>query len=73
MAKPKLGSTSRVAYAVNAPGIGRYVANSPSAAMTEKTIEPTKMYAIRAPTGPAVATAAPLPINRPVPIVPPEY
>lgn len=31
------------------------------------------MYAINAPTGPAMATAVPLPINKPVPIVPPEY
>jgi hypothetical protein len=41
--------------------------------MTENTIEPTNMYAIKAPTGPAMATAVPLPINKPVPIVPPKY
>ena len=33
---------------------------------------PTKRYAIRAPTGPAVPMAVPLLMKRPVPIVPPN-
>jgi hypothetical protein len=39
--------------------------------MTEYTIDPTKLKAIKAPTGPAVAIAVPLPMKRPVPIAPP--
>jgi hypothetical protein len=39
--------------------------------MTEKTIVPMKMYAMSAPMGPACASAVPLEMKRPVPIVPP--
>lgn len=35
--------------------------------MTEYRIVPTAMYEIKQPTGPAVASEAPLPINNPVP------
>lgn len=50
---------------------GIYVAISPRDIITLKTIEPTKRYPIRVPTGPDLAKAAPDPINNPVPIVPP--
>jgi hypothetical protein len=40
--------------------------------MTEYTIDPMKVNAIRAPTGPAVAIALPLPIKSPVPMAPPS-
>jgi hypothetical protein len=43
MENPKLGSTNRWAYAVNAPETGIYVAISPKEVITEYTIEPTKM------------------------------
>jgi hypothetical protein len=35
-------------------------------------MDPTKRYAMRAPAGPAFAMAVPLPMKRPVPIVPPR-
>jgi hypothetical protein len=34
-------------------------------------MDPMKIYAIKAPTGPAVEIALPLLMKRPVPIVPP--
>lgn len=39
--------------------------------MTENTIVPTKAYAMSAPAGPDLAIAPPLPMKRPVPMVPP--
>jgi hypothetical protein len=50
---------------------GIYVAISPKEIMTLKTTLPTNKYAIKVPTGPDLARAAPLPMKRPVPIVPP--
>ena len=71
MANPKLGSQKRDAYAVKAPEMGMYVAISPRATITEYTRVPTKAYAMSAPAGPAVDRAPPLPMKRPVPMVPP--
>lgn len=48
------------------------VAISPIDSMTHHKIKPTTLYASNKPNGPAWARAAPVPMNRPVPIPPPK-
>jgi hypothetical protein len=47
------------------------VADEPREIMTVQSKAPTRMYANKIPTGPALARAAPAPRNRPIPIPPP--
>jgi hypothetical protein len=68
-AAPSAGSTKCVAWRTKPPVLGMKVVISPVVYVTPRVIKPMKVYASRAPAGPAIERTLPDPRKSPVPCV----